>query len=75
MKPSAFRIEYDEEVDALYIHLRDGEVAATREVTPQVFCDVAEDGAPLGFEVLFASKNLQGLKDALKAGHVELQAA
>ena len=73
MSEAPLRIEYDREVDAAYIYLRKAKVAATKQITPYVLCDVDSDGCPVGFEVLFASKSLQGLQDALALGHIALK--
>ena len=49
------KIEYDPEADALYIMLRAGEIASTREVIERIAIDLDADGQPLGIEVLDAS--------------------
>lgn len=51
------RIDYDPQADALYISLKDGKVADTLEVTPNIFVDVDELGAPLGIELLFVTRH------------------
>lgn len=52
------QIDYDAQADALYIHLREGEVADTRQVDKYIFVDVDKDGIPLGIEILFAGSLL-----------------
>lgn len=54
------RLEYDPEGDAAYIRLRPGSSARTEEVAPGLLVDFAEDGHPLGIELLDASAALGG---------------
>jgi uncharacterized protein YuzE len=56
------QIDYDPEADAIYVHLRDGEVDDTLEAGRYVFVDVDSEGMPLGLEILFAGRTL-GQKD------------
>jgi uncharacterized protein YuzE len=49
---AALRMRYDPEVDALYVTVREGEVAETVEVEEAVYVDVDDDGRPLGVEFL-----------------------
>ncbi|MBX3055104.1 MAG: DUF2283 domain-containing protein [Anaerolineae bacterium] len=49
------QIDYDPQADALYIHLRPGNVDDTQEVNKYIYVDVDENGLPLGLEILFAS--------------------
>ena len=50
------QIDYDPHADAVYIRLRDGEVAETLEAGKYVYVDVDEEGVPLGIELLFAGR-------------------
>jgi uncharacterized protein YuzE len=50
------KIEYDREVDALYIRLQEKEVARTVEVEEGLNLDLDEDGALIGLEVLDATE-------------------
>ena len=50
------KIEYDKEVDALYIRIQEKEVARTQEVSDGVNLDFDGDGRLIGLEVLSASK-------------------
>ncbi len=50
------KIEYDREVDAVYIYLQQKEVAKTVELTPGVNVDLDEDGKLIGIEVLEATQ-------------------
>jgi uncharacterized protein YuzE len=52
------RLEYDHDVDAAYLRLRGAAVASTEEIAPGVLMDLADDGRPVGFEVLDASEVL-----------------
>ena len=52
------QIDYDTRADAMYIRLRAGEVADTRQVDQYIFVDVDKDGVPLGIEILFAGRLL-----------------
>ena len=49
------RVTYDPAADALYIHVGDGRVAATREVAAGVNLDETEAGALVGIEILGAA--------------------
>lgn len=50
------RIEYDPEVDALYVRLNDGAIIESEEVQPGIILDFDENGKVSGVEVLNASK-------------------
>jgi len=50
------KIEYDKEVDALYIRIQEKEVARTQEVSDGVNLDFDEQGRLIGLEVVGASK-------------------
>ena len=50
------KIEYDKEVDALYIRIQEKDVARTQEVSDGVNLDFDGDGRLIGLEVLGASK-------------------
>jgi uncharacterized protein YuzE len=50
------QIDYDAQADAVYIRLRAGEVADTRQADRYIFIDVDKDGVPLGIEILFAGR-------------------
>jgi len=54
------KLEYDPDVDAAYLRLRGAAVASTEEIAPGVLMDLADDGRPVGFEVLDASDVLDG---------------
>ena len=58
------RIEYDNDVDALYIHLRDVDPVDTADVEESVTVDLHEDGHIVGLEVLDAAERL-GLESLL----------
>ena len=50
------KIEYDKEVDALYIRIQDKFVARTQEVSEGVNLDFDADGRLIGLEVIDAAK-------------------
>jgi len=54
------KVRYDQEVDVLYLCLTEGNVTESDEVRPGIIIDFAEDGTPLGVEILDA-KNKQGI--------------
>ncbi len=51
------RIEYDREVDALYIRIQEKEVAQSKEVSEDVVLDLDEEGRIIGLEVLDATRH------------------
>ncbi len=52
------RIEYDKEVDALYILLRNAKPVDTRDVEEGVTIDLDENGHIVGIEILDATDKL-----------------
>ena len=50
------KIEYDKEVDALYIRIQEKDVARTQEVSDGVNLDFDAEGRLIGLEVLSAKK-------------------
>ncbi len=50
------KIEYDKEVDALYIRLQEKYVSRTQEVSEGLNVDLDEEGRLIGVEVLSAVK-------------------
>jgi uncharacterized protein YuzE len=52
----AMKIEYDKQVDALYIRIQEKDVARTQEVSDDVNLDFDDKGRLIGLEVLSASK-------------------
>lgn len=49
------KVEFDPQADALYIRLREGEVAESDEVRPGVIFDLDAEGRVLGIEMLDVS--------------------
>jgi len=49
------KIEYDKEVDALYIRLQEKYVAKTLEIQEGINIDIDEDGKLVGLEILDAT--------------------
>jgi uncharacterized protein YuzE len=52
------KIDYDAQADALYIQLREGEVAETVATSQYAHVDLDEAGRPLGIEILFVKRHL-----------------
>ena len=50
------QIQYDRDVDALYIEIATGDVASTIELTETIYVDVDQAGNPLGVEFLDADE-------------------
>lgn len=48
------KIEYDKEVDALYIRIQEKKVARTREIEEGVNLDFDSDGKVIGLEIIGA---------------------
>lgn len=53
------RLDYDPEVDALYLRLSESPVLDSEEVRPGIILDFDEQGRVVGVEVLDASKREQ----------------
>ena len=51
-------VEYDQQADAIYIRLKEGEIATTREVEEHLIVDLGPDGKMVGIELLFVSDYL-----------------
>lgn len=49
------KIEYDREVDALYIRIQETYVATTKEIADGIHVDFDEAGKVIGFEILDAT--------------------
>ncbi len=52
------KISYDEEADALYIKLKEGEVVKTKEVDKNTMLDYDRQGNLLGIELLFIKERM-----------------
>ncbi len=52
------KINYDKKVDALNLTLKEGKVAKTVEVSPDVFLDVDKSGSPLYLEIVGVSEKI-----------------
>lgn len=52
------KITYDKKVDSLNVSLRDGVVAKTLEVAPEVMLDLDKKGNTLNIEILGASEKI-----------------
>lgn len=56
------RIEYDREVDALYIRIQEKEVSQTKELEEGVNLDIDNEGKIIGLEIIGATERY-GQKD------------
>jgi uncharacterized protein YuzE len=56
------KIEYDQEVDALYIRIQEKEVAHTREVEEGINLDLDKENRLIGLEIIGATERYK-LKD------------
>ncbi len=52
------KLEYDRRADAIYIRLKDADVASTRELEDNLIVDLDEHGKLVGIELLFVSDYL-----------------
>lgn len=50
------KIEYDKEVDALYIRIQEKKVSHTREIEEGVNLDIDEEGKVIGLEIIGATE-------------------
>ena len=56
------KIEYDKEVDALYIRIQETKVSHTREIEEGINLDFDEEGKVIGLEIIGATEKYS-LKD------------
>jgi uncharacterized protein YuzE len=56
------RLEYDPQVDAAYIRFHAAKISTTNEIVPGVMLDLAEDGRPVGLELLNVSARSRASK-------------
>ena len=50
------KIEYDKEVDALYIRIQEKKVSHTKEIEEGINLDVDDDGKVIGLEIIGATE-------------------
>jgi len=50
------KIEYDKEVDALYIRIQEKKVSHTKEIEEGINLDIDEDGKVIGLEIIGATE-------------------
>mgnify|MGYP001584751185 CR=1 len=60
------KIRYDSDADAIYIKLRDTEIAETKKVDDYTILDYDESGNLVGIELLFISEKNPGLLNEFK---------
>lgn len=56
------KIEYDKEVDSLYIRIQEREVSRTKEIEEGINLDLDEDNKIIGLEIIGATERYE-LKD------------
>ena len=57
---------YDPDADAMYIKVKEGKIAGTRQIDENVIIDVDKEGCLLGVEVLFVKERVPELLKDLK---------
>jgi uncharacterized protein YuzE len=67
MKTKAIKFEYDAEVDAAYLTLRNGRVAESEEVRPGIVVDFDAGEEIVGVEILQFTRRFRPSAAALKA--------
>lgn len=65
------KIEYDSEVDIMYIELRDADIQESDEVSEGVVVDYDKDGRPVGIEILDASTLLGAIPQKVELAVAE----
>ncbi len=50
------KIRYDKEADAMYIRLKDTEIASTKEIDKNTIIDLNDNGEIVGIEILFVKE-------------------
>ena len=63
-----YRVVYDPVADAVYVWVRDGEVADSVEVAEGVVVDLDREGRVLGVEILEYSKSGIDLDEIIRRG-------
>ena len=53
------KLEFDPQIDALYLELMEAEVEQSKEIQPGVILDYDAEGRIVGIEVLYVSKRGQ----------------
>ncbi len=56
---------FDPEADAAYGYLKDGPISDTEEVAPGIIVDRDAEGRPVGVEILYVARRLEGGRDLL----------
>jgi len=52
------RVEYDKDLDIMYVQLREGKYAFSEEINENAIIDLGDDGRILAIEILSVSKIL-----------------
>ncbi len=53
------KIEYDKEVDSLYIRIQEKEVSRTKEIVEGINLDIDEDNKIIGLEIIGATERYE----------------
>lgn len=61
------RIHYSHEADALYIRLKETDIANTDEITEDIIMDYDKDGNAVGIEILSASEKADTKQPIIQA--------
>jgi len=59
-------LEFDDEVNALYVRLRKGKVSSTEPLADNMAMDLDKDGKVLGLELLLPQKIKKEIKAQIK---------
>jgi uncharacterized protein YuzE len=59
-------LEFDDEVNALYVRLRKGKVSSTEPLADNMAVDLDEDGKVLGLELLLPQEIKKEIKAQIK---------
>ena len=68
MKEVEFKVKHDPLADALYIQIKEGEIADTDEAAPGIIVDYSQKGEIIGIEVLQLSKRKLDLTELATRG-------
>lgn len=63
-----YRVKYDSLADALYIRVRNGDIADSLEIRDNVIVDFDQNGEVLGIEVINFSKSKMDIGEILVKG-------
>jgi len=64
-------LEFDDEVNALYVKLRKGKISSTEPLADNIVVDLDEDGNVLGLELLLPQEIRKDIKAQIKKGNLK----